>query len=154
MADNPALITEMIKPFLEPDEQVLGAMNAAPRGRTTAMAGGGLAASMIGSAAVGNVAKKAEAAGLKVGGLMAIVVTNRRLITARIKVSAMGAVTQITEMMSAVPLSNIAEMTAKRMGLGGTLAITPAGGEAIKLECRVNAARDLVDAFNKAKANA
>jgi hypothetical protein len=150
MADNPELIKELVQPFLEPGELVLGAMTAQPKGRTTAMAGGGVA-SMIGQSMTGKVASNAKAVGLVVSASMAVIVTQRRLITAKIKISAMGAVTEVKELMSSLPVGEIESVTAKRLGLGGILSITAKGGDAIKLECRVGPARELVDAFEKAK---
>jgi DNA helicase TIP49 (TBP-interacting protein) len=85
---------------------------------------------------------------------MAVVITQTQLRTLKIKVSAMGAVTEIKEVLSAVPLNDIDSITVKRMGLGGILAITARGGNPIKLECRVGPARELADAFERAKANA
>jgi hypothetical protein len=152
MANNPEIIKELAQPFLEPGELVLGAMTAQPKGRTTAMAGGG-AASMIGQAMTGKVASNAKAVGLVVSASMAVVITQKRLITAKIKISAMGAVTEVKEVMSSLPISEIDSVTAKRLGLGGILSITANGGDPVKLECRVGPARELVEAFEKAKAS-
>jgi hypothetical protein len=152
MANNPELIKDLMQPFLEPGELVLGAMTAQPKGRTTAMAGGG-AASMIGQAMTGKVASNAKAVGLVVSASMAVVVTEKRLITAKIKISAMGAVTEVKEIMSSLPIGEIDSIAAKRLGLGGILSITAKGGDAVKLECRVGPARELVDAFEKARAS-
>jgi hypothetical protein len=153
MANNTESIKDMVAPLLESGEIALGGMIAAAKGRTTAMAAGG-AGSMIGHAQVGKVASNARAVGLVIHSPMAVVITPRRLLTVRIKISPMGAVTQVKEVLSAVPLSDIESMTVKRLGLGGILAITPRGGDPIKLECRVGLARELADVFDSAKAAA
>jgi hypothetical protein len=89
MANNLELIKEMAAPLLEPGERVLGAMIAAPKGRTTAMVGGG-AASMIGFAQTGKVIANAKEVGLLLYSPMALVVTPQRVLTVKIKISSIG----------------------------------------------------------------
>lgn len=81
---------------------------------------------------------------------MAIAVTDQRLITLKVSISMGGTITGVEEILSAIPLSEVDSIEAKRFGLGGILALTVRGGEPVKLECRVGRARELVDAFNQA----
>jgi hypothetical protein len=66
----------------------------------------------------------------------------------------MGKATEVTEILSALPLSEIDSVTAKRLGLGGILSITAKGGDAIRLECRVGPAKEIESAFASAKPGA
>jgi hypothetical protein len=154
MANNLENIKGLVQPLLEPGEIVLGAMIAAAKGRTTQMSGGGVAVALIGDSQVRKVAENAKAAGLVVHSPMALVITQGRLLTVKIKISAMGAVTEVKSVMSAVPLRDISSFEVKRFGLGGILTITPVGGGPIKLECRVGLARELATAFESAKVSA
>ena len=152
MANNMELIKDLVAPLLEPGETVCGAMIAAPKGRNTAMVGGGVA-SMIGHARTHKEFANARAVGLILHSPMALVITGTRVLTVKIKISPMGAVTQVKAILSAVPLHDIESMSAKRFGLGGILSITPRGGDQIRLECRVGLARKLADAFDSARAS-
>jgi hypothetical protein len=122
----------------------VAAATAAPRGKQTAMAGG--AAGMIGAKWAGKNRGAAEAAGIVISSNMAIVVTERRLLTLEIKISAMGAVSEIKDLLSAVPLSSIDSIEVKRFGLSGVLVIT-AGGDPIKLEGKVGNPKPIAEAF-------
>ncbi len=86
---------------------------------------------------------------------MALALTQRRLLTLKFGTSvATGKVTEVKELLSSVPLSDVDSIEAKHFGLGAILTLTAGGGAAIKLECRVGGARALVEAFNRAKAAA
>ncbi len=61
-----------------------------------------------------------------------------------------GAITAVKELLSAVGLSDVESIEARRFGLGGILIIRPRGGEPIKLDCRAGRAREFVEAFNRA----
>jgi hypothetical protein len=150
MPTNTDRIKDAVQPFLDSGEEVLAALTAAPKGRTTAMAAGGIG-SMIGQSQVGRVQAKADAVGIRVGSSMAVVLTQHRLLTLDIKISAMGHVTAVKDVMSAVPLAEVDSIEAKRLGLGATLTLTARGGDPIKLECKVGPARELADAFSQAK---
>jgi hypothetical protein len=136
--------------FLEDGEELLFALTAAPRGRTTAVAGGGIAG-MIGDKMVSGVHKKGENVGLRVESNMVVAITPQRLLTLKVGISAMGKVTAVKEVMSSIPLSEVDSVEAKRMGLGGTLSLGVRGGAPVKLECQVGRARQLVDAFNETR---
>jgi hypothetical protein len=149
MPSNLDLIKTMLTPLLEPGEPVLGAMIANPKGSATSRAGG--AAGLIGHAQTGKVFANAKQVGLLLHTPMALVITNRRVLTVKIKISATGAVSEVKEILSAVPLSEIESMQVKRFGLGGILTITASGAGPIKLECRVGLARELVESFENSR---
>jgi hypothetical protein len=91
---------------------------------------------------------KARAVGLRIESNMAVVLTERRLLTVKVGYSLGGAITGVKEVLSAVPLSEVESIEARRVGLGGLLIISARGGQPIKLECRVGRARGFVEAFN------
>ncbi len=64
----------------------------------------------------------------------------------------MGKVTEVKEVLSAVPLISMDSIEAKRFGLAGILTLTAVGGAPIKLECKVAGADAFAEAFKRAKA--
>jgi hypothetical protein len=134
------------------DEEILGAAWGKPRGASTAAAGGVIAGE-IGARWAGKHRKGAEAAGITLANPGAVVVTPTSLITLKVKVSAMGAIKEITEVLSTVPLADVDALAVKRMGLTGVLEIS-VGGNAFKLEGKPGDMKELVDAFDRAKAAA
>ncbi len=118
-------------------------------GRSTATAAGGVG-SMIGYKMVSGQVSRASAVGLRVESNMAVILTQWRLITVKVGFSMSGALTSVKEILSAIPLSQVESIEARRFGLGGVLSITVRGGEPIKLECRVGRAREFTEAFNRA----
>ena len=153
MADQLEQIRDHIQPYLEDGEEVVAAMTASPRGKNTAMAAGGVG-SMIGYRSVARQVDRARDGGLRVESNMAIVITQRRLLTLKVSFAAMGAITGVKELLSAVPLDEVAEIDAQRVGLGGNLTLRLRDGEPFKLECHVGRARRLVQSFNAAAARA
>jgi hypothetical protein len=135
------------------DEPILGAAWGKPRGATTAAAGGGLIASEIGARWAGKHRKGAEAAGIEIGNPGAVAITATSLITMKVKVSAMGTIKDVTEVLSVVPLADVDSLTVKRMGLTGVMEIS-AGGGSFKLEGKPGDMKELVEVFDKAKASA
>jgi hypothetical protein len=107
---------------------------------------------MIGYKMVSGQLDKAKAVGLRIESNMALVLTQRRLLTVKVGYAASGRITGIKELLSGVALADVESLEAKRVGLGGLLIITPRGGEPIKLECRVGRAREFVAAFDRAVA--
>jgi hypothetical protein len=95
--------------------------------------------------------KRAEAAGLRLDSSMAVVLTDRRLLALKVKFTMGGAIKGVEELLGAVPLREVDSVEAKRVGLGGNLVLTVRGGEPIKLECRVGRAREMVDAYERAR---
>jgi hypothetical protein len=135
------------------DEQILGAAWAKPRGATTAAAGGGLIASEIGARWAGKHRKGAATAGIEIGNPGAVAVTATSLVTMKVKVSAMGAIKEVTEVLSVVPLTDIDSLEVKRMGLTGVMEIS-AGGGTFKLEGKPGDMKELAEVFDRARAAA
>ncbi len=135
------------------DERILAAAWGKPRGASTAAAGGGLIASEIGSRWAGKQRKGADAIGVKLGNPGAVAVTATSLVTMQVAVSMGGAIKEVKEILSTVPLAVIDTIEVKRMGLTGVMEIT-AGEVSFKLEGKVNDMRELAEAFERAKAAA
>jgi hypothetical protein len=135
------------------DEEILGATFAKPRGATTAVAGGGLIGREIGARWAGKQSEGAEAAGIAVGNPGAVAVTATSLVTMKVKVSAMGAIKEITEVLSIVPLGAVDSLEVKRMGMAGVMEIQ-AGGSSFKLEGKAGDMKEFADVFERAKAAA
>jgi hypothetical protein len=83
---------------------------------------------------------------------MALVLTQRRLLTVKVGYTLGGTINDVKRVLSAIPLDEVASIEAKRFGLGGVLTITPCGGQPIKLECQVGRARQFAEAFTHAAA--
>ena len=133
------------------DEEILGAAWAKPRGSTTAAAGGGVIASEIGARWAGKQRKGADAANIAVANPGAVAITASSLVTMKVKVSAMGAIKEVTEVLSVVPLADVDSLEVKRFGLTGVMEIS-AGGSSFKLEGKPGDMKELADVFDKAKA--
>ena len=135
------------------DEEILGAAFGKPRGSQTAASGGGVIVSEIGARWAGKQRKGAEAAGIELGNPGAVAVTPTSLVTMKVKVSALGAIKDITEVLSVVPLGEIDSLEVKRMGMAGVMEIT-AGGGSFKLEGKPGDMKELAEAFERAKSAA
>jgi hypothetical protein len=133
------------------DEQILGAAWAKPRGAMTAAAGGGVIASEIGARWAGKQRKGAGEAGIELGNPGAVAITPTSLVTMKVKVSAMGAIKDVTEVLSIVPLSEIDSLTVKRMGMTGVMEIKVGEGS-FKLEGKPGDMKELAEVFERAKA--
>ncbi|MGN6870106.1 MAG: hypothetical protein ACTHMY_17090 [Solirubrobacteraceae bacterium] len=107
---------------------------------------------MIGSKMVQGQVKNASAAGLRVESQMALVITQRRLLTVKVGYTLGGAINGVKHVLGAIALDEIESIEAKRLGLGGVLIITPRGGQPIKLECQVGRARQFAEMFMRAAA--
>ena len=146
-------IKEHAGPFLGAGEELIAALTASPRGRSTAMAAGG-AGSMIGYKVASGEVRRGERVGLRVEPNMAVALTQQRLLTLKVKISMGGTITGVEEVLSSVPLSEVTSVEAKRFGLGGILVLSLRGGKPVKLECRVGRARELAEAFSRTAARA
>jgi hypothetical protein len=135
------------------DEEILGAAWAKPRGSMTAAAGGGLIASEIGARWAGKQTKRAAAAEITLGRPGAVAITATSLVTMKVKVSAMGAIKEVTAVLSVVPLGDVDSLVVKRMGMTGVMEIS-AGGGSFKLEGKPGDMKELADVFDRAKAAA
>jgi hypothetical protein len=132
-------------------EQILGAAWGKPRGSFTAIAAGGVIAGEIGARWAARQRAGAEAAGIELGNPGAVAVTATSLVTMKVKVSAMGAIKEVTEILSVVPLGEVDSLEVKRVGLTGVMQIT-AGGGSFKLEGKPGDMKELADVFERAKA--
>jgi len=133
------------------DEEILAAAWGKPRGSGTAAAGAGVIVGEIGARWVGKQHKGAEAAGITLGNPGAVVITPSSLVTMKVKVSAMGAIKEVTEVLSVVPLGDVDSLEVKRAGLTGVMEITVGGGT-FKLEGKPGDMKELVEVFEQAKA--
>jgi len=135
------------------DEEILGAAWGKPRGSQTAAAGAGVIVGEIGARWAGKQRKGAEAAGIELGNPGAVAITPTSLVTMKVKVSAMGAIKEVTEVLSVVPLAEVESLQVKRFGLTGVMEIK-AGGGSFKLEGKPGDMKELAEAFEPAKASA
>lgn len=133
------------------DEQILAAVFAKPRGATTAAAGG-LIARGIGAKWSGKQNEGAEAVGIALGNPGAVAVTPTSLVTMQVKVSFGGQITDVTEVLSTIPLADVDSLEVKRMGMAGVMEIT-AGGGSFKLEGKAGDMKEFAEAFERAKAS-
>ena len=134
------------------DEEILGAAWGKPRGSQTAAAGAGVIVGEIGARWSGKQRKGAEAMGIKLGNPGAVAVTPTSLVTMKVKVSAMGAIKEVTEVLSVVPLADVDSVQVKRMGLTGVMEIK-SGDSSFKLEGKPGDMKELADVFERAKAH-
>jgi hypothetical protein len=148
MSKHPEQIVEAARGKI--DERILAAAWGKPRGAMTAAAGGGLMASEIGARWAGKQRKGADEAGIKIGSPGAVAITPTSLVTMSVKVSAMGAVKEVTEVLSVVPLGEVEALEVKRMGLTGVMEIT-ARGSSFKLEGKAGDMKEVAAAFERAK---
>ena len=136
------------------DEEILGAAWGKPRGSMTAVAGAGnVFASEIGARWAGKQREGAKNAGISLGNPGAVAITPTSLVTMKVKVSAMGAIKEVTEVLSVVPLGEVDSLQVKRMGLTGVMEIT-AAGSSFKLEGKPGDMKELAEVFERAKAAA
>jgi len=133
------------------DEEILGAAWGKPRGSQTAAAGAGVIVGEIGARWAGKQRKGAEIAGIELGNPGAVAITPTSLVTMKVKVSAMGAIKEVTEVLSVVPLAEVESLQVKRFGLTGVMEIK-AGGGSFKLEGKPGDMKELAEVFERAKA--
>ncbi len=133
------------------DEPVLGAAFAKPRGATTAGIGGGVIVGAIGGKKVGDQIDGATSAGIVLGNPGAIAVTATSLVTMQVKVSMMGQIKEVTEVLSTVPLAEIDSLEVKRMGAAGVMEIS-AHGNSFKLEGKAGDMKEFASTYERARA--
>ena len=133
------------------DEEILGTAWGKPRGSQTAAAGAGVIVGKIGARWAGKQRKGAEIAGIELGNPGAVAITPTSLVTMKVKVSAMGAIKEVTEVLSVVPLAEVESLQVKRFGLTGVMEIK-AGGGSFKLEGKPGDMKELAEVFERAKA--
>jgi hypothetical protein len=161
MARSEAKIKEGAAPFLEEGEEVLAAIVARPRGWTqaTASAGGGAAAGLIGGALGRKKEQRnvdaAEESGFQLASPMALVVTQRRLLSFEIASPiGFGIGVKVKELVGAVPVSEVEAIDVKRLAVGKTVTVTVRGVPFV-LEVGAGAnASGVAEALDRAKAAA
>lgn len=136
-------------PFLEEGEVVLGAMVAQPQSRRRPVAAGGLIASEIAVRTQRGARFGAEAAGLVVDAPMALVITQRRLLTLQIGTPVLGRGGAVKRLMSAVPLTDVDAFEVRGVGLAKQITVTIRGID-VELEGAAGA-NQLEDAYEQAK---
>jgi hypothetical protein len=150
-SDQQGVIRDGAEVFLEYGEEVISTLRAAPRGRPTATAVG-LAGDVVGQDQVRRVHGSTGRTGISVASPMALVLTQRRLLTLGVgATAATGRVSEVNGVLSAVELGDVDLIQARRLGLGAILTLAVAGGPAVKLGCGVGPARAFVEAFNLVK---
>jgi hypothetical protein len=151
-------IKEGASPFLDAGEEVLAAVVARPRGWTQSNAspGGGAIAGAVGGAIGGkkqqqNVAA-AQEAGFELASPMALAVTQRRVLALAIATPiGLGMGGKVKDLVSAVPVSEVDSIEAKRLAVGKTVTVTVRGVPFV-LEVGAGAnVSGVVEAFKKAK---
>lgn len=148
MSKHEDSIAEGARGLLGPDEEIVSALVVSPRGSSTALAPG-LAPGEIGRRWSNKNKAAAGEVGLVVKRSSGLVLTNGRLLTLDLAISAMGAVKEVKGMLSELPLDHIDEIKSKWNVL------TISAGEAqFKLECKPPAAKAFAKAFGAAKAAA
>ena len=144
MAKADQVIKEGAAPFLEPGEEVLVAVVAAPRGHTQSIAG----AKGLGAKQKGRQVEAADQAGLRVEAPMALALTPRRLLALKIGTPigpGMGG--KVKELLSSVPIADVDSIEVKRLLLGSRIILT-VRGVPVKLEAGAGArTKDLAEAF-------
>ena len=105
----------------------------------------------IGGKKVGNQNKGADAAGMVLGNPGAVAVTAENLLTMQVKVSFMGQIKDVTEVLSSVPLTEVDSLEVKRMGAAGVMEIST-HGSTFKLEGKAGDMKEFASAFDRARA--
>jgi hypothetical protein len=130
------------------DEKIVSALVVSPRGRSTAAAPG-FAPSEIGRRWSSRNTEAAEQVGLVVKRSSGLALTNRRLPTLDLAISAMGAIKEVQGMLCEAPLERVDDVKSK----WNVLTII-AGRSQFKLECKPLAAKAFATTFAAAKAAA
>ena len=145
-----------VEEFLEPGEHALAALTAQAKGvsaarGTIAGVGGavGAAAGEVMGKKPGKEHASASDVGLDISAPMAIVITDRRLLTLRTGTPiGMGLGGGIKSLMSAVPVTDVESIETSRAGMAKRVALT-VRGITINLECNTGASTDeFAAAFN------
>ena len=131
-------------------EPILGAAFAKPRGATTTAVGGGAIVGAIGGKKISDQNKGAQAAGIVLGNPGAVAFTAQNLVTMQVKVSFMGQIKEVTEVLSTVPLAEVDSLEVKRMGAAGVMEIS-SHGSAFKLEGKAGDMKEFATAFDRAR---
>jgi len=142
---------EGVHPFLEEGEKVLASSIAQAKGFSRMMVSG----LQLGQFQVAGSTAAAEGGEVRVDNPMALVLTNRRLLT--VKISApigLGIGGNVKELLTPIPLAEVDSIEVKKIALRQNITLTIRGVE-IPLETNAKAnARGLADEFARVKAAA
>jgi hypothetical protein len=153
-ADFDAQLKEQARALLDPDEEILAAVVAQPRGTGVSRSGGGLGPQAVGSAWVRKSRGKADAAGLELTTPMALALSQKRLLVLGLETSALGKPKRVSKVVSSVPLSEVDSISVKRLLVGKTVTVALRDGE-VKLEAGAGQdAKGLAAQFERAKGSA
>ena len=141
-------IKEGAQPFLESGEEVLAAFVARPRGWTQKMAG----ARPLGDHQVRQAGDAAASVGFQLGSPMALAITQRRLLSMAMGAQVgMGIGGGVTELLSAVPLSEVDSIKIKKLLIGKVVELS-VRGQSFKLEVGAGAnAKGVAAAFDSSR---
>jgi hypothetical protein len=141
--------SEGVQPFLNDGERVLASCIAQAKGFSRMMVSG----LDLGKREVGRASAAAEAGEVKVANPMALVLTDRRLLTVRISSPiGFGIGGNVKELLSAISLDDVDSIQVKKIALRQNITITVRGVE-IPLETNAKAnAGGLADEFARTKA--
>lgn len=148
MTQHDDAIRQGITSYLEGGEQVVATIVASPRGSQTATSGGLGAAGAVGRRWAGSNEDGAATLGLVLQRSCGVVLTDQRLITLDLAISAFGKVKEVRALLSAVTRSRIIEVEARRLGAAGVVTLTAEGGASFKLEAKPAAAKVFAAAFS------
>jgi hypothetical protein len=137
------------QPLLPRGEEVVAAFVARPRGWTQSSAG----SLTLGNAVQGRAYAAGEESGLTLASPMALAVTQSRLLVLRIgSPIGMGIGGKVKEIVSAVPVSAVDSIEARKLASGKVVTVT-VRGVPIALETNAMAnVKGLIDAFNQVRA--
>jgi hypothetical protein len=144
MSKTSEQIRDRARPLLDDDEEVLAALVASPRGSNTAAQLG--VAGAIGNKWAGKHKDAADASGLEIHRNMVVALTRTRLLTMKVTISMMGAVKEVTEISSSLPISAVDTIESKWNVLTITIAGTP-----IKLEANPGRSKEFAGVFDDLK---
>ena len=149
MTSQERKFSEGAQQYLEEGEEVLVTCIAQAKGYTRMMVSG----LDLGRRQVAGSAAAAEAGEVKVSNPMALVLTNRRLLTLKIGMPiGFGIGGSVKELLSAIPLDQVDSIEVKRIALRLNITLTVRGVE-IQLESGGKAsAKELADEFSRVKA--
>lgn len=155
MGKQESKIIEGVRAHLQPGEEPLVALVAQPKGTTKGAAGvGALGAGggMMGGSERRGAQEAASNAGLVLASPCAVVLTQQRLLTVRISAPiGLGIGGNVKEIMSAVPLSEVAGIEVKKIALRQNITLH-VRGEAISLEANAAArCRDMASTLASLK---
>jgi hypothetical protein len=141
--------SEGVQPFLDDGERVLASCIAQAKGFSRMIVSG----LDLGKREVGRASAAAEAGEVKVANPMALVLTDRRLLTVKISSPiGFGIGGNVKELMSAISLDDVDSIQVKKIALRQNITITVRGVE-IPLETNAKAnAGGLADEFARTKA--